>query len=48
MSEANTSISCGLLSDISELIRIQEAISYYVNLKLIVDDFLNEFTSSVE
>jgi len=48
MSEVNTSINCGLLSDASELIRVQEAISYHLKLKLIADDFLNKFTSSIE
>jgi len=48
MSEVNTSVSCEPLSDASELIRIQEAISYHLKLKSITDNFLYEFTSSIE
>ena len=48
MSEVNTGVSCGLLSDVFELIRIQKAISYHLKLKSITNDFPNEFTSSIE
>ena len=48
ISEVNTGIGCGPLFNTSGLIGIQEAISYYIELELIADDFLDEFTSSVE
>jgi len=48
MGEVDASINSKLLPDASKLIRIQEAISYYVKLKSVANDFLNEFTSSVE
>jgi len=48
MSEVDASIGCGPLFDASELIGVQKAIGYHVKLKLIADDFLYEFTGSVE
>ena len=47
MSEIDASISCGPLFDAFKLIRVQEAIGYYMKLKSIANDFLNEFTGSV-
>jgi len=46
--EVDTSIDSRPLPDASKLIRIQEAISYYVKLKSVANDFLNEFASGVE
>jgi len=46
--EVDTSINSGPLSNASELIGIQEAISCHLKLKLIVDDFLNEFACSIK
>jgi len=37
-----------MLSDASKLIWVQKAISCYVKLKIIADDFLNKFASSIE
>jgi len=48
VSEVNASINSEPLFDVSELIRIYEAISHHLKLKLITDDFLDEFSSSVE
>ena len=48
MGEIYTYINNRLLSDVSQLIWIQEAISYHVELESVADDFLNEFASSVE
>jgi len=48
ISEVNAGISCELLSDTSKSIRIQKAISHHMKLKSIANDFLDEFTSSIE
>jgi len=48
MGEVYTCINSGLLPDASQLIQIQEAISYHVELESVADNFLNEFASSVE
>jgi len=48
VSEVNAGINSGPLSDAFKLIRIQKAIGHHLELKLITNDFLNEFASSVE
>ena len=45
--EVDTSIGCGPLSNVSELIRVQKTISYHMKLELIADGLLNEFACSV-
>ena len=46
--EVYTCINSGLLPDTFQLIQIQEAISYHIELESVANDFLNEFTSGVE
>ena len=48
MGEVDASIDSGPLPDAFKLIKIQEAVSYYVKLKLVANNFLNEFASGVE
>jgi len=46
--EIDTSINGGPLSNTSELIGIQEAVSCHLKLKSIANDFLNKFACSIE
>ena len=48
MHEIDISINGGPLSNVSELIGIQEAVSCHLKLKPIADGFLNEFVYSIE
>ena len=48
MSEVYTRICCGLLPDTPELMRVDEAIGWQLELKPIADDFLDEFARGVE
>jgi len=48
MGKVDTGINGEPLSNISKLIRIQKTVSCHLKLKLIADDFLNEFACSIE
>jgi len=48
MSEVYFRICCRLLPNTPKLMRVEEAISWQVELKPIADGFLNEFARGVE
>jgi len=48
MGEVYACVNSGLLPDTFQLIQIQKAISYHIELESVANDFLNEFASSVE
>jgi len=48
VSEVNASIGGGSLSDAAKLVWVQKTIVYYMELKMIANDFLDEFSCSVE
>ena len=48
MSEVYSRICCGSLLDTPELMRVEEAIGWQLELKPIADGFLDEFACSVK
>ena len=48
MGQVYSCISGGSLSDASQLVRVQEAVSCHMKLQSIADNFLNQLASCVE
>jgi len=48
VSEIDVGIGCGPLPDAPKLVRIKESISYHMELEIVTDGFLNEFTCCVK